>query len=371
MTKLLHISANTYPPLDGKHHHTKNIWKELAQGFDEYHILARSETHSYSYSNEENIHLHLVPKLTQKSKIFFFTSFWMFWIIKKYKITYLLSQCPIVGGFTASLASKFFKIPLMVEVHGEVYFTQMENNFFIKYFANNGFKKATKIRSLGSSMTNSIKKYVSLDKIVEIPTRVNFELFKFKKEDFEIKDNVKVISIGRFHPDKGYDRLIKACSKLKNILNKNITLTIIGGGEQKEYYIELATNLNFEKNLVLYDWLSQEDFQKYVVSSDIYVQSSILEGLPRTILEAMAMQMPIITTNIGVITDVILDNENGLVIEKDSIEALLKSIEHLIENQKFRESLALNAYLTAKEKYEWKNVFEKYRNEILTMEYKK
>lgn len=74
-TKLLHISANTYPPLNEKHHHTKNIWKELAKGFDEYHILARSETNKYSFSKEGNIYLHLVPRVTKKSKIFFFYLF--------------------------------------------------------------------------------------------------------------------------------------------------------------------------------------------------------------------------------------------------------------------------------------------------------
>ena len=52
MIKLLHISANTYPLLNGKHHHTKNIWQELAKGFDEYHILARNETNRYNYSKE-------------------------------------------------------------------------------------------------------------------------------------------------------------------------------------------------------------------------------------------------------------------------------------------------------------------------------
>lgn len=84
---------------------------------------------------EGNIHLHLLPRLTKKSKIFSFTSFFMFWIIKKYKITHLLSQCPIVGGFTATLASKCFRIPLMVEIHGDVYFKYMEErSLFINYF---------------------------------------------------------------------------------------------------------------------------------------------------------------------------------------------------------------------------------------------
>ena len=368
MNKLLHISANTYPPLDGKHHHTKNIWKELSKGFDEYHILARSETNKYSFSKEGNIYLHLVPRITKKSKIFFFTSFWMFYIIKKYKITHLLSQCPIVGGFSASLASKFFKIPLMVEIHDEVYFTQIKNNKLIKFLAEFGFKNANKIRSLGNLMTLNVAKYGFENKVVEIPTRVNFDLFKFKKEKFDIINTIKIVSVGRFHSDKGYDRLIKACANLNQ--KYNITLTIIGGGELKNFYIDLAKELNFNDNLILFDWLSQEEFQQYVIKSDIYVQSSILEGLPRTILEAMALKMPIVTTNIGVITDVIEHNYNGLVIEKDSVNALESSIEELINNQEKREYLAKNGYKVAKDQYEWNKVFKKYRDEILTMKYK-
>ena len=367
MTKLLHISPNTYPTLE-KYHHTKNIWKELAKGFDEYHVLARSEDNKYRFSKEGNIYLHLVPKITKKSKIFFFTSFWMFYIIKKYKITHLLSQCPIIGGFSASLASKFYKIPLMVEVHDEVYFTQMKNNFLIRILAKNGFEKATKIRSLGSIMTQNIKKYINDEnKIVEIPTRVNLKLFKCRKNNFEINDKIKIVSVGRFHPDKGYDKLIQACANLHKRYKK-IYLTLIGGGNLKEYYLELAKKINFENNLILYDWLSQDKFQKYVINSDIYVQSSILEGLPRTILEAMAMRMPIITTNVGVIEDVIKDYKNGIIINKDSIEDLEKSIENLINNAELRKKIANQAFNDVKEKYEWNLVFEKYRNEILSME---
>jgi len=369
MAKLLHISANMYPPLYGPHHHTKNIWKELSKDFDEYHILARSETNRYSYSKEGNMHLHLVPKITQKSKIFFFTSFWMFYIIKKYKITHLLSQCPIVGGYAATLASKTFKIPLMVEVHDEVYFTQMENNLLIRFFAKNGFEKSTKIRSLGNLMTQNIKKYISNPKkIVEIPTRVNLKLFKYKKENFDIKNTIKIVSVGRFHPDKGYDKLIKAIALLKKELHFDINLTLIGGGNLKNEYLKIAKEFNFEDNLILYDWLSQEEFQQYVINSDIYVQSSILEGLPRSVLEAMAMRMPIITTDVGVIRDVIKNEFNGLVIQKDNIEEIKKSIMNLIQDKEKRERIAYNAYKTIKDKYEWNKIFEKYRYEILNME---
>jgi len=367
MAKLLHISANTYPPLNGKHHHTKNIWKELAKGFDEYHVLARSETNKYSYSNEGNIHLHLVPKLTKKSKIFFFTSFWMFWIIKKYKITHLLSQCPIIGGFTATLASKFYKIPLMVEIHGEEYFRFLEKNNFIVNIMKYSFKHSNKIRSLNSEMTKKLKKYGIVKNVVEIPNRVNLDIFNKQKKDFSISNQIKFISVGRFVWEKNYLNLIKA------LHNSNIDfhLTLIGGGPLKKEYEKYISENKLDSKIVLIDWIQQEEMIDLIINSDIYIQSSVSEGMPRTILEAMALSMPIISTNVGSIEGVLKNGENSIIINPNKEDELVYAIVKLINDDKFRETIARQGYKDVVEKYEWNKVFKIYRDEILQMEYKK
>lgn len=365
MTKLLHISANTYPALDGKHHHTKNIWKELAKGFDEYHILARSETNSYNYSNEENIHLHLVPRITQKSKTFFFISFWMFWIIKKYKITHLLAQCPIVGGFTATLASKFYKIPLMVEIHGEEYFRFLEKNTFIVKMMKYTFDHARKTRSLNSEMTRKLKKYGIIKNVIEIPNRVNLDIFKNQKKDFRISNQIKFISVGRFVWEKDYLNLIKA------LHNSNIDfrLTLIGGGPLKNEYEKYIIENKLDSDVVLIDWIEQKDMIDMIVNSDIYIQSSVSEGMPRTILEAMALSMPIISTNVGSIEGVLKNGENSIVINPNKVDELVNAIITLTNDDEFRETIALQGYKDVVEKYEWNKVFGLYKNEIKSMKY--
>lgn len=365
MIKILHISANTYPPLNGKNHHTKNIWQELAKGFDEYHVLARSETNKYSYSNEGNIHLHLVPRLTKKSKVFFFTSFWMFWIIKKYNITHLLSQCPIVGGFTGIIASKFYKIPLITEIHGEEYFRFLEKNNAIVKIMKYTFNNAKKIRSLNNVMTKKLKNYGITKNIVEIPNRVNLNIFNKQKKDFSISNQIKFVSIGRFVWEKDYLNLIKA---LHNS-NLQFHLTLIGGGILKKEYEKYIFENKLDSNVILIDWIQQKDMIDIIINCDIYIQSSVSEGMPRTILEAMALQMPIISTNVGSIEGVLEHGNNSIVINPNRVDELVDAIDMLINNDNLREEIALNAYKDVVDKYEWNKVFNLYRNEIKSMKY--
>jgi len=370
MAKLLHISGNTYPPLDKKEHHTKRIWKELAKGFDEYHILARSEDNKYRYSKEGNIYLHLVPRITKKSKIFFFSSFWMFYLIKKYNITHLLAQCPIVGGFTASLASKFYKTPLMVEIHGDVYFKYMkEDNLKDKLFSKIvkfTFHNATKIRSLSSAMNSMlIDSGIDVEKIQIIPNRVNIDLFQSKKNNYELHDPIRIISIGRFVEQKGYDIAIEAIKELSSTYN--IELFLVGGGPLYQEYEDSARGFS---NIHLVNWIEQNELKKLLEDSDIYIQPSkpfYGEAMPRTILEAMAMKLPVITTNIAAIPGIVIHGENGLLITPKSQDELVQVIEKLIHDTNLRQRIALNGYQDVLEKYEWNKVFEIYRKEILSM----
>jgi glycosyltransferase involved in cell wall biosynthesis len=364
--KCLHISANSYPPLNGKHHFTKEIWFELAKGFDEYHILARSENNRYSFTNEKNIYLHLLPKLSSKSKLFFFTSFWMFRIISKYQISHLLSQCPILGGFAATLASKYYKIPLMVEINGREYIRWDETNAYfglLKKMQNFVFKNASKVRF----PNNEIKKYlISLDFFVNsvyIPHRVNHELFNKQKSNFEIGEILNIVSVGRFVWEKDYLFLIDTFMSV----NFPIRLTLIGGGELEQEYIRLYSSRISKLDLVLIKFLSQNELINLVINCDIYIQSSVSETGPRTLLEAMALQMPILSSNIGIFSDIIEYSKCGIMFEARNKNDLLLKLNSLIESIEIRSEISKNGYFISKEKYSWNKCFDIYREELLSM----
>lgn len=365
MKNLLHISPNKFPTLE-KSHHTKRIWQELAKGFDEYHLLARSEDNTFKYSKAGNIHLHLLPKIIDKSRIFIVTSFFMFYLIKKYEITHLLSQCSINGGLAGVLASKFFKIPIMLEIHGDIYFKYLKqkslNDKILTKLLQYTLTNCTKIRSLSSKMTEMLHEFGIKKNIVVIPNRVDLTVFDTPKESLLLGEPITIVSVGRFVEQKGFDIAIEAIK----ILNEtyNIKLILVGGGK---LYDALMSKRNGLGNINLINWVEQSELKYILRNADIYIQPSKSEAMPRTILEAMAMRLPIIATDVGAIPGVLEDGKNAILIKSGNQANLIEAIEKLINNDQLRLQIAKQAYKDVKEKYEWNKVFDIYRSELLSM----
>lgn len=370
--KLLHLSANIINDYS-ENNHTRKIWDELSKGFDEYHLLARNTRNSYKYIflRENNIYLHLLPKLFNKSKSYFITSLWLFCIIKKYNITHILSQCPILGGFNGVIASKLFKIPIMTEIHGDIYF---------KYFSANKkhyipfrlltlyvWKNSTKVRSLSKQMSDDLKKIGINENIVIIPNRVNLSVFNDPKNNFNLRDPIRIISIGRFVEQKGFDIAISAIKHLSNEMN--IELLLIGGGKLQNQFSSLTKDCI---SIQLIPWLTQEELSNLLRTADFYIQPSkpfLGEAMPRTILEAMAMKLPIIATNVGAIPGILNDHQNAILIEPNNIEKLKEAMLLLVLENDLRKKIAEQAYQDVLNKYEWNYVFNQYRHEIISMNY--
>lgn len=366
MSNLLHVSANIYSGINKTDHNYK-IWNELAKGFDEYYLFARSPRNKFETFKEDNITLILIPKIINPARIFIFSSFLILFYIKKLGITHILCQSAIFGGIAVILAKKIYNIPVMIEIHGEEYFRIMNSRkLHLKLISNLLiliYKNADKVRSLNPYMTQKLYNLGISNNVVEIFNRVNLKLFNKTKTNYLLNDDVlKLVSVGRFVKEKNYENLIRYLSKLK----LKYHLTLIGGGELKIKYKNVIQDLNQQKNVTLIDWIEQRDFIDIIIKSDIYIQSSISEGMPRTILEAMALQMPIITTSVGSIKGVIKSEVNGLLVSIHE-DDIISAIQKLYNSESLRTELAHNARRDVIKKYEWTSIFEKYRRELISM----
>lgn len=135
------------------------------------------------------------------------------------------------------------------------------------------------------------------DKLVVIENGIDYANFKKKKNyDFE-KDKIKVAMVGNIKKRKGYDHLIELFEFLKND-KKNYIFNIAGGIEDKkllEYVLNASKNY---KNIeVIYNG-KVSDINKFLLKNDIFLSLSRVEGLPISVLEAMATKIPIILSNI-------------------------------------------------------------------------
>lgn len=371
--KFFHISANQYPKLPTDHH-SKIIWHELSKECDEYHIFARGMDMSFSHTQEGKLHLHLVPSFGKRQFSFIFLSLLLPFYFWKYKPSHVIAQCPVLGGFIAALCKNIFKFKLFVEIHGEHYFLPVKqgrlgslHHIFFKTLTKFSLKRANKVRSLSSSMSEGLieiyGKCIS-QKIKVIPNRVNLKTFEITKSDYDYDGVLKVVTVGRFSNLKNHINL------LKDLYASGIKfhLTIVGSGELKSDYIQLAEKLGKVSDLTILENIPHCELAKLLPSNDLYVHYSLSEGVPRAILEAMACGLPVFSTNVGYISDLLQHNVNSVVIELPYKQNFVEHLIPLVQSATFREKLGKNARSTIESRYEWNFVFDLYRQEILSSE---
>jgi glycosyltransferase involved in cell wall biosynthesis len=161
-----------------------------------------------------------------------------------------------------------------------------------------------------------------------------------------------IISVGTIGERKGTIYLVRAFInlKLKKLIGPEVVLSIVGGNISthagtliKELFSEIcAAGVRNEVQLLFN--LSPEDIDKALETSDLYIQSSVMEGIPLSILNAMSIGMPIISTNISGCDEAIINNETGLLCPSRSVEALEKQILYAMNNYDQMLNLGHNAY---------------------------
>src|SRR3989338_8409267 len=164
-----------------------------------------------------------------------------------------------------------------------------------------------------------------------------------------------IISVGRLVSWKGFSLLIKLIPDLKKI-DPSFKLIILGSGPQEEKLLEEARSLNLlsSEDVVIMksDWLG---VISYLRQAYIFVLNTGYEGLSHTILEAMATGVPVVTTNVGGIPELIKDGENGLLVEYNNKEQLKEAILKLYQNEDLRKKFIENSKKVL-EKFSFENM---------------
>jgi len=178
------------------------------------------------------------------------------------------------------------------------------------------------------------------------------------KATLNIPEKNKVIgAIGRFEPEKGFTYLLKAACGVVG-LHKDVTFLIVGNGPIKESLVKQANDLGISDRVVFAGY--RTDIPQLFSIMDTFVLSSIKEGLPMVILEAMAAKRPIIATRVGAVPKVIHDGENGLLVDIKDVTGLQSAICRLLENPDEADRLAQSGYDTVKKSYSSESMCQRY-----------
>ncbi|MEI8208466.1 MAG: glycosyltransferase family 4 protein [Methylococcales bacterium] len=147
-----------------------------------------------------------------------------------------------------------------------------------------------------------------------------------------------LLCVGRLTPAKGQAILLESLAQLKNE-GVFITLTLVGMGPDEQSLREYAESLGIGLQVTFTGAVDQDHILDYYKAADIFVLPSFAEGLPVVLMEAMAMEIPCITTAITGVPELIVNGQNGLLVPASDTDGLTKAIRLLVINSALRQQL--------------------------------
>lgn len=165
---------------------------------------------------------------------------------------------------------------------------------------------------------------------------------------------ITFICVARLVHVKNHSMLIKAFYNVKQEF-KDVLLVLAGDGELKRSLIDDVTRLNLSESIKFLG--NVDNVPELLCKSDIFVLSSYYEGLPMTILEAMASGLPIISTNVGGVSDIVKDN--GILVESNNVQELTVAMLKLARDYELRINMSKKSMEYSIE-YDISNIAQKY-----------
>lgn len=255
------------------------------------------------------------------------------------------------ANFIGRIATRGFKAPVITTVHSSIYHdysSPIKKNIYHR------IEKLTRnYTNMFITVADSLKKELETDGIPKEKIKVvynglspEFPLEKkvkpFLREELNIEaDKPIVINIGRVEAVKNQQMLLNVFHTLKQ---SNIPFhgVIVGDGTLLPELKDQAIDLGIEENVSFLGF--RKDIYELLSESDLFVLTSKMEGMPITLLEAMAAKTPVTVTNVGGMPEIVRAASNGYVVPPEDVEQFAARIQEILVQPELRERLAENGY---------------------------
>jgi len=167
-----------------------------------------------------------------------------------------------------------------------------------------------------------------------------------------------VASIGRLSREKGFSYLIQAVDILIKQPGENCRLMLIGDGRLRNELQQQADQLGFGNNFFITGYIRNARRILHLV--DVYIISSLTEGLPITLLETMASHTPVVATAVGGIPHVLRHEKEGLLVPAEDAQAISVAVKKLLHDGALRDRLATHAFARVRSEYSSEKMAEAY-----------
>ena len=230
------------------------------------------------------------------------------------------------------------------------------------FILQNNFTQSNKLKIIANGSSNGIDTaFFSPDQVTEIERVTLREKLNIQPDDFVF------VFVGRIVSDKGINELIKAFSELQAAENNEpagIKLLLVGGLENDLDPLNPETLAEINQNKDIISVGFQQDVRSFFAIADALVFPSYREGFPNVVMQAGAMGLPSIVSDINGCNEIIIEGENGLIIPPKNVEKLKEKMLTLAKDKNLYTKLKGNSRRMIENRYEqsvvWNALLEEY-----------
>lgn len=296
---------------------------------------------------------------------------------KKEKPTIVHSITP-KAGLLSMMAAKYARVPIRIHTFTGLIFPSKSGLFQKLLIVMDKVLcwHATHIFPEGNGVKQDLERYQITTKPLKILANgnvngIDIEYFNPENVNHEEKQNLKnvlnlsekdfvFIYVGRLVKDKGLNELVQAFSKIKD---ENVKLLLVGPFENELDPLKPETISEIKDNPNIVSVGYQKDVRKYYAISNVLVFPSYREGFPNVVLQAGAMQLPSIVTNINGSNEIITHNKNGLIIPVQNSDAIFAAMLFMMNEN--IEDMSMHARIMVENRYKqqlvWESLLKEYK----------
>lgn len=220
--------------------------------------------------------------------------------------------------------------PVILHQHAADLELFLNKNKFNKWLGRLVFGSSSKIFVLSENMKQITKAVTDNENIFIIENPVRVPDFA-RANDVQAIDEVRLVFLGEIGKRKGIYDLIQAVSELTDEQKNKIHLDI-GGNKELDTLTSMIKQYGLEKTCTVHGWVDGDKKSELLREATVFILPSYFEGVPISILEAMSYELPVISTNVAGIPEIVQHQYNGLIIQPGDIESLKQSILYFTEN---------------------------------------
>ena len=261
----------------------------------------------------------------------------------------------------SSLVRRIGSPPLIITVHGIMSATAPYwfNTLYLKTFGKWTLKSADKIICYTQMEKDKLMHMLKLDseKIIAIPNGVDTNLFHEDNNNNNYNNqNITILWVGRFVRGKGVEYIIQAAKILvKKVPDLNFLL--VGDGSLKGEIESIIEKSDLKENVKIKENIPNANMPEVYQKTDIFVLPSLNEGVPKTLLEAMACGKPVVISEFPHLQELI--KNSGLSFPKGDVHALADKIMRLIRDPELAKELGINGRKKILKDHSWEHTVHK------------